>query len=106
MVELLCQLALVLRSLFKFQMRLEAKNLALRQELNVIGRRAAKRIRLTNWNRLLFVCLYRLDSWRDDNHQAGDRHSLAALVLFCRPARLRPKRKTIRVEVIMNLVLS
>lgn len=33
--------------------------LVLRQQLNVLGQRAAKRIRLRNWDRFVLVWLYR-----------------------------------------------
>jgi hypothetical protein len=57
MVEFPCQLLLIFRSLFKSRARLEAEIIVLRQQLNVRGRR--KRIRLRNWDRFVFVGLYR-----------------------------------------------
>ncbi len=39
--------------------RLEAEIIVLRQQLNVLGRRAPKRIRLSNWDRFVFLGLYR-----------------------------------------------
>ncbi len=59
MVELLCQLLLILRSLFESRARLEAEITVLRQQLDVLGRRAPKRIRLRNWDRFVFVWLHR-----------------------------------------------
>ena len=50
----------LLLALFKSRQRLEAENAALRQQLIVLARRAPKRLRLTNSDRLIFVCLYRL----------------------------------------------
>jgi hypothetical protein len=45
---------------FKSRARLEAENLVLRQQLNVLIRELPKRWRLTNSDRLLLVWLYRL----------------------------------------------
>jgi hypothetical protein len=47
-------------SRFKSRARLEGENLVLRHQLNVLRRQAPKRARLTNADRLLFVCLYRV----------------------------------------------
>src|ERR671933_1554357 len=47
-------------ALFKSRQRLEAENAALRQQLIVLARRAPKRLHLTNTDRLVFICLYRL----------------------------------------------
>jgi hypothetical protein len=46
-------------SLFKSRARLEAENLVLRHQLNLLRRKAPKRLRLTSADRLLFVWLYR-----------------------------------------------
>ena len=54
MVEWLRQLAYALRSRFKSRARLEAENLVLRQQLNVLIRKLPKRLRLTNSDRLLW----------------------------------------------------
>jgi len=59
MLEWLTSLANVLRVRLRSRARLEAKKLVLRQQINVLGRRLPKRVRLTNWDRLLFVWLYR-----------------------------------------------
>src|SRR5579872_4575715 len=40
--------------------RLEAENLVLRHQANILRRRASKRLRLSNLDRLIFVWLYRL----------------------------------------------
>jgi transposase InsO family protein len=48
-----------LASLFKSRARLEAENLVLQQQINVLRRRMPKRPALTNVDRLVFVCLYR-----------------------------------------------
>ena len=45
---------------FKSRQRLEAENAALRQQLIVLARRAPNRLQLTNTDRLVFICLYRL----------------------------------------------
>jgi hypothetical protein len=60
MVEWLKQLAYALGSRLKSRARLEAENLVLRQQLNVLIRKLPKRLRLTNSDRLLLVWLYRL----------------------------------------------
>ena len=60
MVEWLKQLAYALSLRFKSRARLEAENLVLRQQLNVLMRKLPKRLRLTNSDRLLLVWLYRL----------------------------------------------
>ncbi len=44
----------------KSHLRLEAENLALQHQLNVLCRRAPRRFRLRNFDRFLFVWLYRL----------------------------------------------
>src|ERR1039457_4498503 len=48
----------VLASLFKSRAKLEAEILILRQQINVLRRRAPKRPHLNNTDRLLFVWLY------------------------------------------------
>ncbi len=52
MVESLRLLAYALRSRFKSRAKLEAENLVLRQQLNVLLRKLPKRLRLTNSDRL------------------------------------------------------
>src|ERR1035437_10358303 len=49
----------VLTSLFKSRAKLEAEILILRQQINVLRRRAPKRPQLNNTDRFLFVWLYR-----------------------------------------------
>jgi hypothetical protein len=49
-----------LASLVKSRRRLEAENLVLRHQLNILCRRASRRLRLSNADRLAFVWLYRL----------------------------------------------
>ena len=49
----------VLASLFKSRAKLEAEILVLRQQINVLRRRASKRPHLNNTDRFLFVWLYR-----------------------------------------------
>jgi len=48
-----------LASLFKSRATLEAEILVLRQQINVLRRRAPKRPQLNNTDRFLFVWLYR-----------------------------------------------
>ena len=47
-------------SLVKSRRRLRAENLVLRHQLNILCRRAARRVRLFDVDRLVFVWLYRL----------------------------------------------
>jgi hypothetical protein len=49
----------VLASLFRSRTNLEAEILVLRQQINVLRRRASKRPHLNNTDRFLFVWLYR-----------------------------------------------
>src|SRR5215469_10720786 len=49
-----------LASLLKCRWRLQAENLALRHQLNILRRQAPRRLRLSNADRLVFVWLYRL----------------------------------------------
>ena len=49
-----------LASLLKSRRRLQAENLALRHQLNILGWRAPGRVRLSSLDRLVFVWLYRL----------------------------------------------
>src|SRR4029450_12635815 len=57
MVELLLHW---LVSLVKSRPRLEAENLVLRHQVNILRRRATRRLWLSNADRLAFVLLYRL----------------------------------------------
>jgi hypothetical protein len=49
-----------LASLLKSRRRLEAEVLVLRHQLNILRRKAPRRLRLSNADRLAFVWLYRL----------------------------------------------
>jgi hypothetical protein len=49
----------ILASRFKARATLEAEDLVLRQQVNVLRRRTLRRPHLNNTNRLLFVWLYR-----------------------------------------------
>jgi hypothetical protein len=55
MIEGLKQLGYALSLRFKSRARLEAKNLVLRQQLNVLICKVPKRLRLTNSDRLLLA---------------------------------------------------
>jgi hypothetical protein len=59
MKDLLKLILGVLVSLFKSRAKLEAEILVLRQQINVLRRRAPKRPQLNNTDRFLFVWLYR-----------------------------------------------
>ena len=60
MIGIIRTLWWILASLIKSRERLEAENLALRHQLNVVCRSARKRVRLCSSDRLLFIWLYRL----------------------------------------------
>ena len=49
-----------LASFLRSQRRLQAENIVLRHQVNILRRRAAGRMRLSNVDRLVFVWLYRL----------------------------------------------
>jgi putative transposase len=51
-----------LSSIFRSRAALELENLALRHQIGVLRRTAAKRLKLTSADRLLWICLSRL--WR------------------------------------------
>ena len=59
MTDLLKLVFGILASLFRSRARLEAENLILRQQINVLRRRMPKRLDLNNTDRFLFVWLYR-----------------------------------------------
>jgi transposase InsO family protein len=60
MFEWLKEVAYALSLRFKSRARLEAENLVLRQQVNILIRKLPKRLQLTNSDRLLLVWLYRL----------------------------------------------
>ena len=62
MLIFLTSLLATLPSFFRSRAALELENLALRQQISVLQRSAAKRPRLTSGDRLLWICLSRL--WR------------------------------------------
>jgi hypothetical protein len=59
MIALLSFVVAILASPFKSKSRLEAENVALRQQLIVLRRKVKGRARLTNTDRWFFVQLYR-----------------------------------------------
>ena len=59
MIALICFVLAVLASPFKSNIRLEAENAVLRQQLIVLRRKLKGRARLTNNDRWFFVQLYR-----------------------------------------------
>jgi hypothetical protein len=80
MTDLFKLLLGILASRFKARAALEAENLVLRQQVNVLRRRTPNRPHLNNTDRFLFVWLYHwfpsvLEVVADC--QAGDHHSLA-----------------------------
>ena len=62
MLTALLTLLATLSSIFRSRAALELENLALRHQIGVLRRAAAKRLRLTSADRLLWICLSRL--WR------------------------------------------
>src|SRR5690349_17037454 len=60
MVDVLMLLWSALTGLFRSRARLEAEILVLRQQINVLRRKSPKRFVFGNFDRLLFVGLYRL----------------------------------------------
>jgi transposase InsO family protein len=60
MRDLLDLIRWLLLGLLRSRRSLEAENLALRHQLNVLCRSAPKRPVLSNFDRLIFVCLYRI----------------------------------------------
>src|SRR3954447_12350405 len=60
MRDLLDLIRWLLLGLVRSRRSLEAENLALRHQLNVLRRGAPKRPVLSNFDRLIFVCLYRI----------------------------------------------
>jgi len=59
MLAFLAKLLLVVRSRLKSRARLEAENLVLRQQVIILSRTSQSRVRLRNFDRLIFVSLYR-----------------------------------------------
>jgi hypothetical protein len=60
MIDFLRLLACALTRLFQSRTRLEAEILVLRHQLNVLQRKAPKRVALSSIDRLVFAALYRL----------------------------------------------
>jgi hypothetical protein len=75
MADLFKLIWLAIIGLFRSRASLEAEILALRYQLNVLRRRAPKRIAVTVFDRLIFASLYRIAPG-----------VLNALVTSCRPA--------------------
>jgi len=63
MLVFLTTLLAILPSILRSRAALELENLALRHQIGVLQRSAAKRLKLTSGDRLLWICLSRL--WRD-----------------------------------------
>ena len=59
MFAFLIKLWLIARTRLKSRASLEAENLVLRQQVIVLSRKSASRVRLRNIDRLIFVWLYR-----------------------------------------------
>jgi hypothetical protein len=60
MRDLLNLISWMLVGLFRSRASLRAEHLALRHQLNVLHRRSAKRPVLSSFDRLVFICLYRI----------------------------------------------
>jgi hypothetical protein len=59
----LAALLAILPSILRSSAAVELENLALRHQIGVLQRSAAKRLKLTSGDRLVWICLSRL--WRD-----------------------------------------
>jgi hypothetical protein len=66
--------------LLRSRAALQTEILVLRHQLNVLRRRAPKRVAVRNIDRLVFAGLYRPapGAGRGENPQAGDRHPMAS----------------------------
>src|SRR4051794_13272720 len=87
MRDLLNLIRSMLLGLFRSKRALEAEILALRHQLNVLRRASLGRPVFSNFDRMIFVCLYRsapriLDALND--RRAGNGHPVAS----CRPSLL------------------
>jgi hypothetical protein len=60
MIGILTLIYSILGDCFRRRSRLQAENIALRHQLNILRRKTPKRIRLNSWERLISVWLYRL----------------------------------------------
>jgi putative transposase len=67
MLIFLTTLLASVRSIFQSRAALDLENLALRHQIAVLQRSAAKRLKLTSADRLLWICLSRLwHDWRSE----------------------------------------
>jgi transposase InsO family protein len=95
----------ILVGLFRSRTPLQAENLALRHQLNVQRRISPKRPVLSNFDRLIFVCLYRIapripNAVAIVEPQTLIRWHRAGFRAFCRwKSRRRPGRPTVSLEV-------
>ena len=78
MWDLLSLIRWLLLGLFRSRRSLEAENLALRHQLNVLRRSSPKRPVLSNFDRLIFVCLYRIAPRILDALRSSSRRLLSA----------------------------
>jgi transposase InsO family protein len=105
MRDLLNLIRWMLLGLVRSRRSLEAENLALRHQLNVLHRRAPKRPALRDFDRLLFVCLYRiapriLDTFTIVKPETVLRWHRAGFRSFWRwKSRRRPGRPSITPEI-------
>jgi hypothetical protein len=105
MRDLLNLIRWMLLGLVRSRRSLEAENLALRHQLNVLHRRAPKRPALRDFDRLLFVCLYRiapriLDTFTIVKPETVLRWHPAGFRSFWRwKSRRRPGRPSITPEI-------
>ncbi len=91
MVGIVRSLWWILTLRLKSRKRLEAENVALRHQLNVVCRSAPKRVRLRGFDRLLFIWLYRLwpgvlDSIAIIQPETVVRWHRLGFKAFCRPS--------------------
>ena len=86
MLIFLTTLLASVRSIFQSRAALNLENLALRQQIAVLQRSAAKRLKLTSADRLLWICL---------SHLMHDWRSALAIVT---PERVVHRQSAIRLE--------
>src|SRR6266508_4948146 len=95
----LCRLIwCALIGLFRSRAALEAENVVLRHQLNVLRRKSPKRVAVSSIDRLLLVGLYRLaprDPGSSEDHQAGDAVAVASR-WFPQPQAMEPLQSTMR----------
>ena len=106
MLIFLTTLLASVRSIFRSRAALDLENLALRHQIGVLQRSAAKRLKLTSADRLLWICLSRLwHDWRSalaivkpETVLAGNRTGWISIVLDLKGA-ARPTRTMVHLSL-------